>query len=547
MEQTERKAGILLHPTSLPFTPGIGTIGKSAFAFLDWLNAAGMKVWQVLPLGPTGFGDSPYQSISTFALNPLLIDLDDLVSDGIAAKKQARPPTEMQKGGKIDFGAVVKWKTNALKNIARSFLIKITNAQADEKKAEQINTLKSDFHEFCAENDFWLRDYAAFMSIKTFYDEKAQFESSQKKSSVNSMWNVYWEKSLSRHDEPAVENWINSHTEDFLTHELIQFFAFRQWSILRAYAKSKGIDIVGDIPIFVAPDSCDVWANQKYFQLDDNRCFTKVAGVPPDYFSATGQLWGNPLYDWNALKKDNYSWWIQRIKNTLKLVDYVRLDHFRGFEAYWAVPFGNKTAIEGEWLKGPGKDLFNAIKKELGTLPLIAEDLGVITDEVKDLRDSFDFPGMKILQFGFDKTELKNGALKNAFLPHNYTTPNCVVYTGTHDNDTAKGILDTADDETLLLIASYLLGKPPKKKNIKKLRFSGKLCRRLVKLAFSSIAATCIIPLQDVFELGSGSRMNTPSTSGTNWTWRAEPYMLTGLKARQKGEWLKNMCILFNR
>lgn len=547
MELTDRKAGILLHPTSLPFSAGIGTIGKSSFAFLDWLHASGMKIWQVLPLSPTGFGDSPYQSPSTFALNPLLIDLDDLAHEGIATKKDALPPSWIKKIGNIDYGAVVAWKTAALRKIAKNFLAKITSEEKIKKSEALFAALKSDFYDFCKENEFWLRDYAAFMSIKAFYDEKARKESEEKKAFVDGMWNVYWEKPLARHDAKAVDNWINSHAEDFFTYEAIQFFAFRQWNELRNYAKTLDIEIIGDIPIFVAPDSCDVWANQSYFQLDGDGRLKKVAGVPPDYFSATGQLWGNPLYDWDALKKDNYGWWVQRVKNTLKLVDYVRLDHFRGFESYWAVPFGNKTAIEGEWLKGPGKDLFETLKKELGALPLIAEDLGVITDEVKDLRDSLGFPGMKIVQFGFDKSERENGALTNAFLPHNYTTTNCVVYTGTHDNDTAQGIVDSADDKTLCLIASYFLGKKVSKKDAEKFKTSGKLCRRFIKCAFSSIASICIVPLQDVYGLGASSRMNTPSTSGMNWAWRADLSMLKGQKAVKKSAWLKELCVLFNR
>ena len=547
MKLTERKAGILLPPTSLPYSAGIGTIGEPAFKFIDWLHSAGIKIWQVLPLGPTGFGDSPYQSFSTFAINPLLIDLDKLVKDGFAEKSDIRPKSGIKKTGKIDYGAVVSWKTAILKKVATNFLQKITERpKADENQSEQASP-KSKFYEFCKDNEFWLKDYAAFMSIKNFYDEKAKLESEEKKSAVDGMWNTYWEKSLSKHDDRAVDNWINSHIEEFFTQEVIQFFAFSQWQELHEYAKSKGVEIIGDIPIFVAPDSADVWANQRFFQLDENGRFKNVAGVPPDYFSTTGQLWGNPLYDWDELKKDNYSWWIRRIQHSLKLVDYVRVDHFRGFESYWAVPFGSENAINGEWLPCPGKDLFNTIKKELGDLPLIAEDLGLITDEVKELRDEFEFPGMKIMQFGFDLSEEKSGALKNPFLPHNFTSANCLAYTGTHDNDTAQGYFDTADAKTLALVASYLSGEKVSEANAKKLNESGKLCRMLVAETFRSVANFAIIPLQDIYAVGSNSRINTPSTNGENWTWRADSQMISGGKAKKASEWLKELCTLYNR
>lgn len=538
----ERKAGILMHPTSLPYSAGIGTIGKSSFKFIDWLASSGMKLWQVLPLGPTGYGDSPYQSFSTFALNPNLIDLEDLAEEGVASKADVKAPSYIKKSGNIDYGAVVYWKTNALKKIAKDFLAKIT-----EDSEEGSKEAKAEFNTFCKENEFWLRDYAAFMSIKTFYDEKAQKQREETKQYVNGMWNAYWEKALSKHEAQAVDNWINFHAEDFFIYEVIQFFAFRQWNALHEYAKSKGIEIIGDVPIFVAADSSDVWANQKFFQLDENGNFKNVAGVPPDYFSATGQLWGNPLYDWDELKKDNYSWWVLRVKNMLKLVDYVRIDHFRGFESYWAVPYGSENAINGKWLPGPGKDLFDTIKSQLGDLPLIAEDLGVITEEVAALRDGCDFPGMKIIQFGFDKNEEKAGALKNVFLPHNFTTPNCVAYTGTHDNDTTQGLLDSLDEENLTLIASYVSGKKMTSEDASKLRDSGKLCRRLIKQTFGSIASFAIIPLQDIYEVGTSGRMNMPSTSGANWAWRADLKMLFGKKADKKSEWLKELCMLFNR
>ena len=540
-----RKAGILLHPTSLPTSAGIGTLGKSAFAFVDFLASAGMKVWQVLPLGPTGYGDSPYQSFSTFALNPLLIDFDDLVERGWASEKLAKKPNYIKNRGNVDFGSVVWWKSAVLKEIAKYFLELMTNPEAAGENFDP--SAKAEFFAFCRENQAWLRDYAAFMSIKNFYDEKAKKESEETKKSVNGSWNVYWAKKLAKHDEAAVEKWINEHTEDFLQTEVIQFFAFKQWQAVHEYAKSKGIEIVGDVPIFVAADSSDVWANQKFFQIGKDGNFTAVAGVPPDYFSATGQLWGNPLYNWKNLKKDGYSWWIARIKKMLSLVDYVRIDHFRGFESYWTVPFGSETAEKGEWEKGPGIDLFNAIKKELGELPLIAEDLGVITDKVRELRDETALPGMKVLQFGFDKNERSAGALKNAFLPHNFETTNCVCYTGTHDNDTTQGFFESLDDESLVLIADYLTGEKNTADSAKKLVKSKKLTKSLVKAALSSTADLAVVPLQDIYALDSKARMNMPSTSGANWAWRADEKLISGEKAQKTAEWLKNLCVLYAR
>ncbi|MCR4823390.1 MAG: 4-alpha-glucanotransferase [Treponema sp.] len=537
-----RKAGILLHPTSLPGGEGIGSFGKSAFDFIDFLEKAGMKVWQILPLGPTGYGDSPYQSFSTFAINPLFIDFEDLLKRGWTCEKLIKKPSCIKKSGNIDYGSVVWWKGNALKEISKYFLELITNPDAAGDSFD--SSVKMEFFTFCRENIFWLKDYAAFMSIKSFYDQKAEKERAEKGKNVNGSWNLYWPKKLSKHDDAAVEKWVNEHSEEFLQTEVIQFFAFKQWSAIHDYAKSKGIEIIGDLPIFVSPDSSDVWANQKFFQIGKDGNFTSVAGVPPDYFSATGQLWGNPLYNWKNLKKDGYSWWITRIKKILSLVDYVRIDHFRGFESYWAVPFGSENAVNGKWEKGPGMDLFNAIKKELGTLPLIAEDLGVITDEVKALRDESGFPGMKILQFGFDKNEWKSGAMKNLFLPHNFDRVNCLAYTGTHDNDTTQGFLESLDDESLVMIADYLTGEKNTAESAKKLVKGKKLCRAFVKAVLSSVADLAVIPLQDIYALDSRARMNMPSTSGKNWSWRASEKMISDEKT---AAWLKNLNVLYAR
>lgn len=542
-----RKAGILMHPTSLPGSAGIGSLGKNAFKFIDFLEKAGMKLWQVLPLGPTGFGDSPYQSFSTFALNPLLIDFDDLLERGWALKKDIKKPSNIKVSStSINYGDVVLWKTRALKAIAKSFLESITNPEAGSEC--NINPdVKAEFFAFCRENEYWLKDYAAFTSIKSYYDAKAQKECEEKQCYVCGTWNVYWDKALSKHEDAAVEKWINEHSEDYLQTEVIQFFAAKQWNALHDYAKLKGIQIVGDIPIFVASDSSDVWANQKSFLIDDNGRFTAVAGVPPDYFSATGQLWGNPLYNWNVMKNDGYSWWINRVKKMLSLVDYVRIDHFRGFESFWAVPFGSENAINGKWEKGPGIELFNAIKKELGELPLIAEDLGIITDEVRALRDEAQLPGMKVLQFAFDKNEWYQGSLKNAFLPHNYESSNCVAYTGTHDNDTSQGWLESLDEQSLILVCNYLTGEKNSAETAGKLVRSKKLTKLFIKAVLSSTAEIAVIPLQDIYCLGSTSRMNTPSTSGSNWSWRASSGMISGQKALETAEWLKAMNVLYSR
>ena len=529
-----RLSGILLHPTSLPSSYGIGTMGKSAFAFVDFLEKAGIALWQVLPLGPTGYGDSPYQSFSTFALNPLLIDLDLLSDRGWARPTDILPPDFIKNKGDIDYGAVVWWKTPVLKNAADYFLSNANEAD------------KADYAAFCKKNKFWLDDYASFMSIKTEHDLKAAAESEKKGKPVSGTWNVYWEKGLASHDKAAVSAWNKTHKAEIEHYKVIQFFAAMQWAALKAYANGKGISIIGDIPIFVAPDSADVWANQSLFQLNKRGVPKCVAGVPPDYFSATGQLWGNPLYNWTAMKADGYSWWISRIKKLLELTDYVRIDHFRGFEAYWAVPYGAPTAEKGVWKKGPGRALFDAIKKALGELPLIAEDLGIITDGVRALRDGLGLPGMKILQFAFDVNEYKKGSLVNAFLPHAYDKP-CVVYTGTHDNDTTQGFLESADDEMLSLIASYCNGERLTVEAAKKLCKKGELCRSLIKQAFASTAQFAVIPMQDLYQLGTKARMNMPSTSGKNWAWRMTEDMISGEKADKAAAWLSELTALYGR
>lgn len=499
----KRQSGVLLHPTSLPETPGIGTIGKQAYKFVDWLVSAKQSIWQILPYGPTGYGDSPYASFSTFAGNPLLIDIDLLVESGCLTQEQANPPEWIKSEGYVDFGSVVWWKIPLLKLAAKQFL---ESAQNEEKAQYQI---------FIEKEKYWLDNYALFMSIKEFYDQKAKEEDR-----FGAMWSNYWPKKLALHEESAIEEWKSTHQQEIDIHKAIQFFFFTQWKNLKKYANEKGVQIVGDIPIFVAADSADVWANQHLFQLDKKGQAKAVAGVPPDYFSAEGQLWGNPLYDWDKMKASGYKWWIQRIERVFELTDVLRVDHFRGFEAYWSVPFGDKTAINGKWCKGPDIDFFKVIKKKLGDIPVIAEDLGVITQEVRLLRDKSGFPGMKVLQFAFSESEIKENGFVNGFMPHMYESQNCVVYTGTHDNDTLQGWLEKIEDKLLLIVAQYFTGAKTTVEKAKSMVKNGTLRKAMIKATFASNAIYAIVPMQDIIGCGNEARMNMPSTTGSNWTWR---------------------------
>ncbi len=483
-----RASGILLHPTSLPGPHGIGDVGQTARRWVDFLAAARQRFWQVLPLGPTGFGDSPYQCFSAFAGNPLLIDLDDLVKRGWLLEDDARPPTSFPEA-RVDYGAVIPFKRRALHLAFQGF-----QARAGQED-------RSAFAAFCAQEAHWLDDFALFMALKDRFQ---------------AAWNEWPDEVRLRHPS-AIDRYRRELAPAVDEHRFIQWTFFRQWEALKGYAHRRGIQIIGDIPIFVAYDSADVWAHPEIFYLDEEGRPTVVAGVPPDYFSPTGQLWGNPLYRWDVMAEYGYRWWIDRFRAVLRMVDWVRLDHFRGFEAYWEVPAGMPTAEVGRWVKGPGDDFFRALKQELGHIPIIAEDLGFITPEVKALRERWGFPGMKVLQFAFSGPD-------NEYLPHNYTSPNWVVYTGTHDNDTTVGWFQSLDEDTRRFVLTYLA------------RDGADIAWDLMRLAWQSVAVLAIAPMQDVLRLGTEARMNLPGRPWGNWQWRMKGNALSDELAQALAE-----------
>jgi 4-alpha-glucanotransferase len=471
--KTERAAGILLHPTSLPGRFGIGDLGPDAFKFIDFLKEAGQTLWQVLPLGPTGYGDSPYQCFSAFAGNPLLISFEFLEKDGLLSKEDLASVPNYD-SHKIDFGAVINYKNELLKK-----------AFSNVDKMDE--SLKKEFQNFYSHESYWLDDYSLFMSAKQFHGGVS--------------W-TQWEQSIILRKN--LHEWKTKLKNEIEYQKFIQFIFNKQWTDIRKYANQNGIKIIGDLPIFVAYDSADVWGNKELFTIREDGSLEFVAGVPPDYFSATGQLWGNPLYKWKVMEKDNFAWWRKRIAKLLEMVDIIRIDHFRGFDAYWKIPGDATTAINGEWIKGPGEKLFNSFKKAFGELPIIAEDLGVITDSVEKLRDQFDFPGIKILQFGLGE----NG--DNKFLPHNHIK-NCVVHTGSHDNETTKGFLESERQKN-----SGIYEWAQKYFNY----YGDNMTYELIHTAYASVSNICVIPMQDILNKGNESRMNFPSTLGGNWTWR---------------------------
>lgn len=494
-----RSSGILLHPTSHPGRYGIGELGREAYQFIDFLAQSGQKLWQILPLGPTGYGNSPYMSFSAIAGNHLLISLDllrekNLLSD---ADFEDIPDFPLDQ---VDFDKLIAWKIPLLRKAASNFV----------KGSDTI--LYKQFAGFCAGNADWLEDYALFMALSHAYPGKVWME---------------WPTEIRERHWGALETPKQELQEEIFLHKFLQFEFFEQWLALKRYANSLGIEIIGDIPIYVSHNSADVWANPQVFRLDPQTGNPlEVAGVPPDYFSETGQLWGNPLYNWDYLKNTGFDWWVRRLKAVLSLVDIIRIDHFRGLEAYWAVAFGQENAINGHWLKAPGYDLFNTIGARLGKLPIIAEDLGDIDQAVLDFRDHFAFPGMKILHFAF------GGDAGNPYLPFNVER-NCVIYTGTHDNNTTVGwFQDNANDYEKARLYQYL-GAP-----------SGQgVAWDLIRLAYSSVANQAIVPLQDVLSLGSDARMNTPSVAEGNWSWRYRQEALTG----EYSERLRDLVNLFGR
>ena len=508
-----RSCGILLHPTSLPSPNGIGDLGREARRFVDWLVEGGQSLWQVLPLGPTGYGDSPYASFSTFAGNSLLVALEPLVEEGWLSRSETTAFHSLRPD-RVDYGLVIPWK-NRLLNLAAERML-------------DSGGRSEGFERFVREETFWLDDYALFMDLKEHFDLKARAEGKE-----GAMWSNYWPRAYALRESEALRSWSEDHARGIRVRKAVQYFFFSQWRKLKNYANRRGVRIIGDLPIFVASDSVDVWAHRELFLLDDSGAPREVAGVPPDYFSATGQLWGNPLYDWDRHASTGFRWWIDRIKGNLRLFDWLRIDHFRGFESFWAVPSGDATAVGGSWKTAPGAPLFTSLRKELGELPILAEDLGFITPAVRSLRDSFGLPGMKILQFAFDAKESGRGLdTRNGFLPHMYGR-NCVVYTGTHDNDTLAGWLAKASDEELAFIRDYLGGE------------NGEgLLRQLIRLAYASVADFCVIPLQDVLGLDSSARMNTPSTIGGNWAWRLGPGVGT---FKPEARWLSELAKLYAR
>jgi 4-alpha-glucanotransferase len=500
-----RLSGILLQPTSLPSPYGIGDLGQGAYEFVDFLAGSLQQVWQVLPLGPTGHGNSPYQAYSALAGNPLLISLDILSEDGLLTAKDLEElkkifDPEKQPVEKVNYELVIKTKIPLLRKAYETF-----KRQASAEQTQELD-------HFCQNHAYWLEEYAFFMALKQFHNDRPWYQ---------------WERAIALRNPEALQQWRERLQENIFYHQFVQFSFFRQWTNLKQYANERGIRIFGDIPIYVAHDSVDVWAHQDIFYLDrETGEVALMAGVPPDYFSATGQLWGNPVYNWEQLKKGNFKWWVQRVKGMLDYVDIIRIDHFRGFEAYWGVAQGQTTAIHGEWIKAPGEEFFTILKQQLGTLPIVAEDLGVITPEVEALRDKFNFPGMKVLQFAFDSEST------NAFLPYNYSNHNCVVYTGTHDNNTTVGWFEERSFAGRARVIDFL----------------GGICNEgihwsMIRLALSSVANLAVFPVQDLLGLGTWAKMNTPGTGGENWIWRYKPDALT----QDVNDYLKHLTLIYGR
>jgi 4-alpha-glucanotransferase len=495
--QFNRSSGILMHISSLPGKDGIGGFGKEAYQWVDFLDKTGTGLWQVLPLTPTGYGDSPYQGLSAFAGNPLFIDLENLKELGLLKTKDL-VSTPKFPVSTVAFDRVRRWKRGILE-------LAYANFRKDEK-----SSLLAEFEDFKNENTYWLEDFSMFMALREQFKLVSWSE---------------WPDPYRLREPQALLNFEEEHNYEIEMQAFFQFLFFKQWLALKKYANDKGIRIVGDIPIFMGFDSADVWALPHLFMLDKDRRPTFVAGVPPDFFSKTGQLWGNPLYEWSENRKEGYTWWIKRVAATLKTVDIIRLDHFRGFAGYYKIPAWSKTAEVGEWVAGPGKDLFDAIRSELGELPFIAEDLGVITPDVVDLRERYQLPGMRLFQFAF----WENADYE--FLPHTYPE-NCVAYTGTHDNDTTKSWFARAPGHEQRFCLSYL-GYPPR----------NAVAHTMLRGIWRSVAVFAIAPMQDLLQLGGSARMNLPATTSGNWRWRMKPDAISN----DLVAWLKELNITYDR
>ncbi len=492
----KRSSGILLHLTSLPGKEGIGTMGRNAYAWIDFLRETRQQLWQILPLGPVAYGNCPYQCFSAFAGNPLMIDLHRLREEGLLGEKdlQNSPRFDIRQ---VDFDKVTRWKMPLLKKAFRNF------------RDGEINRYESEYSRFCDEHNWWLTDYSLFMALRETREEKP--------------WQR-WPEEIKRREPAALARYREELGDIVAFHYFLQFFFFRQWFALRDYARQNGVQIIGDMPLYVAGDSVDVWANTGIFLLDKDLHPAKVAGVPPDYFSTTGQLWGSPVYDWESLRRQEHHWWLARIHFNLRMFDQVRIDHFRGLEAFWSVPAGEETAIHGEWVAAQGNEMLGILRKQLGDFPLIAEDLGIITPEVEQLRDRFNMPGMKVLQFAFTSDET------NEHLPHNFTV-NSVVYTGTHDNDTAWGWLHSAPEKEKKFAVKYLKG------------YQWQPVWGLIEMAWASVASRAVTPLQDLLELGAEARMNIPGVAEGNWGWRFRWDQIRGKHRR----FLKEITEKYNR
>ena len=479
-----RTSGVLMPISSIPSPYGIGTMGKQARKFVDFLVKGGQKYWQILPICPTSYGDSPYQSFSSFAGNPYFIDLEYLCKDKLLTKKECESFQWGSNPKYVDYGIMYESRYALLRKVYARFT----------KKEPQ------DFEKFCENEKQWLDDYALFMALKDANGGQA--------------WSN-WDKSLRLREKKAMEEATEKYSEEIRFYKMLQYLFYQQWNALKTYANEAGIEIIGDVPIYVAGDSADVWANPDQFYLDENLEPIEVAGCPPDAFSDDGQLWGNPLFRWDVMKKDGYTWWTRRIKAMSELYDIIRIDHFRGFDSFYAIPAKDDTAKNGQWKQGPGMDLFCELEKKLGKLPIIVEDLGFLTPSVHKLLKDSGFPGMKVIQFAFDSRE------ESDYLPHTYTN-HCVVYTGTHDNDTVMGWMKTAPKASVKYAKKYLNLTKEEGYNW-----------GMMRAAWSSVADMAIVPMQDILGLGSEARINTPSTLGNNWKWRATPEQIDAKVAKK--------------